>query len=757
MIFNVLLLSLSALANIGLGWFVYRRPRHSPINISFGVFALNIALWTLAVLMGILAKSEAGAFFWIRLSFALAAFIPATFYLFTCVFPEGQSVRPSNLVFLFSSATLAIISFHPVHLKNVTLGPKFPTTEYGPLFPFFILYFLVMMAVAFMKLGRKWRDCTGIKRLQIQYVFLGSLLALICASLSNFIAPLLSVIQTEGYGPVFSLLMTGGICYAIVKYSLMDITIVIKRTTLYAALTASITAGYIGIVLLSNWLFGGFIGLESLIPAMLAALLIAFAFVPLKEAIQKFIDRTLFKRKYDHRKIISDFSRSLTSIFSIEELLDLILNVMTGAMGIQEGAFYLQERGKGDYIPRALIIKDRRETKLPTIKAGDRLLQWLSQSGEIVVQEQLERIPLTGESQAVAGLLTELGFEICVPIVTKKDLTGLFLLGIKESGESFTREDIRMFSTLSYHIAVAIENIRLYTENRKIEEKMRRADRLASLGTLAAGMAHEIKNPLVSLKTFTQLLPERYRDREFREDFSKLAGQEVDRINNLVERLLNFARPVEPEFRLLDLGEVMDDTLLLLRNKIADQKITVRKDFTDRYLELEGDREKLKQVFLNIIINALDSMREEGVLTIDGRMIRNHNSGEIGVHRGLDWKLHRLYSRDRVMVKISDTGEGIDPRDLPYLFDPFFTTKDTGAGLGLAIAHNIIEEHGGITDVESVVGRGTTFTITLPLKEEGKRQKEKGKMGSREWGVGSSPEGAKQSTEVKRLLRSVAS
>ena len=109
------------------------------------------------------------------------------------------------------------------------------------------------------------------------------------------------------------------------------------------------------------------------------------------------------------------------------------------------------------------------------------------------------------------------------------------------------------------------------------------------------------------------------------------------------------------------------------------------------------------------------------------------------------------------MVKISDTGEGIDPRDLPYLFDLFFTTKDTGAGLGLAIAHNIIEEHGGITDVESVVGRGTTFTITLPLKEEGKRQKEKGKMGSREWGVGSSPEGAKQSTEVKRLLRSVAS
>lgn len=715
---NILLLSVSALANLGLGWFVYRRHRRSPINISFGLFAFNIVLWTLAVMMGILAQSEAAAFFWIRLSFALAAFIPATFYLFASVFPEGHSFKNlSNFIFFFSSTALAGLILHPAHLKAVTLGTGIPTTEYGPIFPLFVIYFLAVMAIAFIKLGRKLRVCSGLKRLQIQYVFLGVLLELIFAVLSNFVAPIFGVSQTEGYGPVFSLLTTVCICYAIVKYSLMDITIVIKRTTLYAVLTATITAGYIGIVVLSNWLFGGFIGFQSLIPAMLAALLIAFAFAPLKEAIQKFIDRTLFKRRYDHRKIISDLSQNLTSIFSIEELLDLILKVVTGAMGIKKGAVYLRQKGKGDYLPHARIIKGRCETGLPSIAAGDQLLRWISQSGEIVIREQLERLPATGESRAVAGLLIDLGFEVCVPVFTKKNLTGLFLLGSKESGESFTREDVMMLFTLSHHIAVAIENIRLYTEKKSIEAEMRRADRLASLGTLAAGMAHEIKNPLVALKTFTQLLPERYQDREFRESFSKLVGEEVDRINNLVEQLLKFARPAEPEFRLMDLGEVLDDTLLLLRNKISSQSIMVKKHFENRDLTMVGDREKLRQVFLNIIINALDSMPEKGTLTIDGRVIDSHNYRGIDRHRDADCKIHRLYSRDCVMVKISDTGEGIDPGDLPHLFDPFFTTKDTGAGLGLAIAHSIIEEHGGITGVESTVGRGTTFTITLPMKE----------------------------------------
>ena len=722
--FNVLLLLVSALANIGLGWLVYRHHRRSPINITFGIFAFNIAFWTLAVLMGILVKSPAAVFFWIRLSFAMAAFIPATFYLFTCVFPEGRSFRPSNLVFLFSSATLAIISFHPIHLRNVTRGMRIPNTEYGPFFNFFILYFLVMIGISFIKLGRKWRTCTGIKRLQIQYVFLGSLLALICASLSNFIAPLLGVFQTEGYGPVFSLLMTVCICYAIVKYSLMDITVVIKRTTLYAALTGTITIGYIGVVLLSNWLFGGIIGIQSLIPAMLAALLIAFAFAPLKEAVQKFIDRTLFKRRYDHRQIISDLSRILTSNFNIEELLDQILKVITGAMGIRKGAIYLREESKGDYLPRTGIIKGRSDQELLAIEAGDQFLRLVTRSGEVVIREQLERLPFIGESRAAAGLLIKLGFEICIPIFSKKNLPGLLFLGSKESGELYTREDIRMLSTISYHIAVAIENIRLFMEKKKIEAEMRRSDRLASLGTLAAGMAHEIKNPLVSLKTFTQLLPERYRDREFRETFSKLAGEEVDRINNLVDQLLNFARPAKPELRLMDLGEVLNDILLLLRNKLSSQNILVKKNFAAGRLKLVGDRDKLRQVFLNIIINALDSMGKSGTLTLDGRVISNHHTGWMDDHRGVDWKLHRLYSRDRVMVRISDTGKGIASEDLRHLFDPFFTTKETGAGLGLAIAHSIIEEHGGITDVESVIGRGTVFTIILPLKEEG-RENEK--------------------------------
>jgi signal transduction histidine kinase len=247
--------------------------------------------------------------------------------------------------------------------------------------------------------------------------------------------------------------------------------------------------------------------------------------------------------------------------------------------------------------------------------------------------------------------------------------------------------------------------------------EMRRADRLASLGTLAAGMAHEIKNPLVALKTFTQLLPEKYDDREFRENFSKLANQEVERINYLVEQLLDFARPSLPSFRKTDICEILENTLFLLRSKIAEQNVEVMETIEKRPLMIMADGDQLKQVLLNVIINALQAMEErKGVLTVKAGVRCATETGTVaGRGEGIARRLHRLWSRDCAVIEIADTGKGIEPKDLPHLFDPFFTTKASGAGLGLAIAHNIIEEHGGIIDVKSALGEGTTFLITMPI------------------------------------------
>ena len=292
--------------------------------------------------------------------------------------------------------------------------------------------------------------------------------------------------------------------------------------------------------------------------------------------------------------------------------------------------------------------------------------------------------------------------EVVVKVEADKDLPLAVSSSIFNSYDGKTLGALIVFSDL--------------TERKVLEMEMRRADRLASLGTLAAGMAHEIKNPLVALKTFTQLLPEKYSDREFRENFSRLANQEVDRINYLVEQLLDFARPSLPSFRKTDICEILGNTLFLLRSKLAEQNIEVREDIGKRPLTIMADGDQLKQVLLNIIINALQAMEEPGVLTVKVGVRYATESGTVSARgEGLARRLHRLWSQDCVVIEIADTGKGIDPKDLPHLFDPFFTTKESGAGLGLAIAHSIIEEHGGTIDVKSAVGEGTTFLITMPM------------------------------------------
>ena len=830
---NTIMLIFAAAVNIGLAIFTFKRNPHNSVNRIFSLFALNISFWSLAVCMGVLAWSEMSAAFWIRMSFVAAAFIPATFYAFTCVFPDGRRISLRHFVFFITSCCVATVIFGSSLLSGVQIGARIPKTHYGLLFPIYITYFLSIMSMAFFKLARKWKHSLGIKRLQIQYVFLGGMLFLLLASLSNFLAPMMGVQQTEGYGPVFTLVMTGFIVYAIAKYRLMDITIVIKRTTLYASLTASITAGYIGVVLLANWLMGGILGLQTLITAMIPALLIAFAFTPLKEVIQSFIDKTLFKRRDEHRKILSDLSKILTSIFSLEELLSLILEVITKAMGIESGVIYLPD-GAGHYGAKATHGSEKSPIVYGDMPDDNPLIRKLLWHRELIIKEQLERLPPSPQMREIIALLENMKSGICIPVYSKDALTGILFFGRKETGETFTSEDMEMFSTLSHHIAVAIENAQLYTkveeskryqeilmnsltsgvvavdlnsritafnsraeailglpvqdilgrsitvlpaelreiladtlterasfsaeevvlktdgtkevplavsssifnsadgktlgalivfsdltERKALEVEMRHADRLASLGTLAAGMAHEIKNPLVSLMTFTQLLPEKYFDKEFREDFSKLANEEVKRINCLVEQLLDFARPSSPMFKITDLREILNNTLVLLGSKIHEQGVEVRKEISEEPLMVMADADQIKQVLLNVVINALQAMENKGALTVRVRKVWpeqiTYGTARSG---GLAKRVAKIKTQGSAVMEISDTGKGIDPKDLPHLFDPFFSTKESGVGLGLAIAHSIIEEHGGIIDVTSGAGEETTFSISLPLVEQ---------------------------------------
>ena len=245
------------------------------------------------------------------------------------------------------------------------------------------------------------------------------------------------------------------------------------------------------------------------------------------------------------------------------------------------------------------------------------------------------------------------------------------------------------------------------TTLKKLELQVRRTDRLASLGTLAAGMAHEIKNPLVTIKTFTQLLPERYEDADFRETFSSLIGQEVKRIDSIVNQLLRFSRPAKPNLAPTRLHEVLENSLNLVFEQARQKGISLVRSFTALQDYVHADADQLNQAFINFFLNAIESMSGGGHLSVATEIVQT------------DYFSPNLWrERDgegRIRVTIRDTGEGIQPDLIARIFDPFFTTKSHGTGLGLSVAHGIIQEHGGVIDVESEIARGTTFTIVFPL------------------------------------------
>jgi len=246
------------------------------------------------------------------------------------------------------------------------------------------------------------------------------------------------------------------------------------------------------------------------------------------------------------------------------------------------------------------------------------------------------------------------------------------------------------------------------TALKRLELQIRRSDRLASLGTLSAGMAHEIKNPLVSIKTFAQLLPERYQDSDFRETFSNLIGHEIDRIDSLVNQLLRFARPAKPLLKPMHVHSILEKSLQLVGHRLYQKEIKLTRSWQADVDTIRADADQLEQVFLNFFLNAMDAMKRGGEMVVSTE-IRPAEEW-VATVSGTNGDLHEV-----LCITIRDNGEGIRHEDIPHVFDPFFTTKDYGTGLGLSVVHGIIQEHAGQIEVESELSKGTAFHILLPL------------------------------------------
>jgi two-component system sensor histidine kinase HydH len=231
------------------------------------------------------------------------------------------------------------------------------------------------------------------------------------------------------------------------------------------------------------------------------------------------------------------------------------------------------------------------------------------------------------------------------------------------------------------------------TEVQHLKKEMERSQRLASVGSLAAGIAHEIRNPLSSIKGFATFFKERYRDNPEDQQTADIMVQEVERLNRVIGQLLEFARPMEMKRQWTSIQEVIRHTLRMIEGQAKAKNVAIRTDLPQHIGNIFIDSDKITQVLLNLYLNGMEAMEEGGALTIavlphDSRMVR---------------------------IDVSDTGKGIHEKDLARIFDPYFTTRSSGTGIGLAIVHKIIESHDGELRVTSEPGKGTTVSIFLPV------------------------------------------
>jgi len=847
------LLGIAAAANIVLGVSSYRKAPFSLINRLFLCLAVNNGIWALCVMAVVKNNDYDSLLFWIRISHVIAAFIPFFINVVINAFHDEKNYPwVKVLPLLFFSLALAAASFTPAIVEGVALPLENKELIYGPFFPLYALYFGAAMIYIIYSLFRQLRSSRGLVRYQIRFFIGGIFASFFLGAISNLFFPMLGIraLDLRPIGPVFTLIMVASISYAIVKFRLMDIRLAVRKVVSYVLALALLAGAIIGVFAVMEINYSFYLEANFLSFTLILVILAALLFHPLKEGIQSIVDRYLFREAYDYYNTLIDANKAMVSILNRDKLLHFLVDTIVNKIYIEKAVIYLKEvDGSFSIAAESNLGPFVADNKQERLQSDSMLLEHMEKKAEVMLLSDFKYITDSDGREMLAGEMKKLGAEAAIPILIEGRLEAILFLGIKISGEPYSREDVRLLSALALQVAVALKNAQLYNEilgikqylenilenmgngliavdaqgrittfnsatekftgissgevmGKKVEDVLSPAlaynilqtlkngqsrseievelslgafssflccntarvdalengeqgaimvlsditrikelereksqnERLASLGKMAAGIAHEVKNPLVSIKTFAELLPEKYDDQEFRHNFSKIVSEEIARINKLIMELLNFSRNNRPAYEEVDIRELIDEVMMLLSPQINTQGIELKQHCHQNIPAVKADRDQLKQALLNICLNAVQAMPDGGELGIEVLALKgSHDTHDTrGAHGTYDMT-HDTHGRgmpslqvagqvtalsanpsfDRVKIIIKDTGTGIDPVERDRIFDPFFTTKVDGIGIGLSISHRIITDHGGNVQFSSS-SNGTIFEIYLP-------------------------------------------
>jgi signal transduction histidine kinase len=679
---------ITAATSFCIGFFAYFTGRDQSSKF-WGFFCLSITLWSFGLGKKFGASDMQAALFWGRFHYFGAVFIPSFYFHFILSLTKKTDkkwVYPMAIGYVLTFL-LFISNFSNLLVSTVVkkMGTYFIIP--GLLYPVFALFFFGYIAVAHYILIQSFRTSSGLTRMQLGYLLASSIVGY-----SGGVTAFMPVFfNSFPYGLYFIPLYTVIVTYAVLKYHLMDINIVIKKGTVYAYLSFLVLIPCTIIIIIAQRYFFGEARTFFTFLAFCTLLLASLVSLRVKPEIEEYVETVVFKRRFKYKKALRDLSEIIVSFLDEKELFKKAGNILIKELGAEKVSFFLWDREKRAYTLRS--SQNLRQSKVKELPQQDLFLKWLGGKKQPAVKEILER-SYDQDSKMAVKSMNSLESEVCIPLISRDQLIGIINLGNKRSGEMYSHEDLDLLSQFATQASVALENARLYQEMQRTQQLMRRTDRLAALGSLTAGLAHEIRNPLVTVKTFLDLVPERHKDKEFRGNFLKLTTAELERITKLVSDLLEFAKPKKPALRRVDINKVIEEIIPLIQVEARKQDITIETNLRDTP-QARLDPDQMKQVFLNILLNAVEAIKAHGKISITSRDIRKNGA---------------VY----VQVEIADTGKGIPKKLVEQIFDPFFTTKERGAGLGLAIAHQIVQDHHGTIEVESTPKKGTTFFINIP-------------------------------------------
>lgn len=680
--------------------------RRSHLNRSFAYFAAAQAVWNLGAFGLRLSSDPHEALIWEVILHVGVIPIPILFYRYVVVFLNLPTRRRSLHVGYVLCALFLALNPTPLFMRGVqqTYWGWAPLS--GPLYALFFLYFQTYMVLGLVRLIRARRTQTSSYwRSRTLLVMAGVTVSLLGGAV-DFLRFILGWERLYPVGiPTNSLLaLTLGL--AIVRYRLLDMGVLAKRSLLYLSTSIAL----LPFLILGDWILRSLVPAEGLGDSIVAGLIMLVGFslaLPLLRLLERGLERLMFARQHSVREALLALSKDMASFLDLGALGRTLTAELVARIPVMRAVLYLYNPMTGALERSSQAVSPASEV-IPTSEHLDPAFTlWLRQSAQTMVVGEVG-LAGTGDPrlQALSKPLEAERVALLVPTFLERELAAALLLGEKLSGEIFSPDEIRILEMLMGQTAIALKNARLYQDlkDRMLElqttqQQLLQSAKLAAIGELAASVAHEINNPLtVILGSSAVLLRKTAADSAAYAKITNIINA-ANRAGKIVRDLLDFSRRRQPQHTAVDVNDLVRRSLDIVQTRLASGAVGVRLVLDEHLPPVMGDPDQLTQVFINLFANAVDAMPGGGILTVETAT---------------------LYADGAVSIRVTDTGMGMDQAQIARIFEPFFTTKEEGrgTGLGLSVSLSIISKHAGSIEVESQPGRGTTMRVKLPERRE---------------------------------------